>query len=116
MNKHRIDDYRFGQITINGKNYHQDVIILPDKIIDHWRRARGHQLQLEDLEVVIEEKPDILVIGRGTYSRMLVPEEINTTCLSHGIKVIALPSKQACERFNELSKEYRLAIAIHLTC
>jgi hypothetical protein len=116
MNNHRINDYRFGQVTIDGKRYHKDVIILPDRIIDGWWRERGHYLQVKDLDEIIKEEPEILVIGQGAYSRMQVSDEVHRFLAGREIELIALPSKEACEKYNELNQATRTAAAIHLTC
>ena len=45
-----IESYSFGKISINGKIYHSDVIIFPDRVYDSWWRKEGHILHLEDLK------------------------------------------------------------------
>ncbi|MBE0466287.1 MAG: hypothetical protein IBX71_03570 [Candidatus Desulforudis sp.] len=39
-----INDYRFGQIVIDGEKYTSDVIILPECIIASWWRQDGHSV------------------------------------------------------------------------
>jgi len=58
-----IDSYGFGHITINGKRYTNDVIVFSDRVKDNWWRKEGHQLQMEDIEAVVNEKPEVLVVG-----------------------------------------------------
>lgn len=116
MNIHQIENYKFGEITINGKKYHKDVIILPEYIVDNWRRDKGHSLQVSDLKAVFQEQPQVLVIGQGAYSRMLVPDEIYKKFELLGIEVISLPTAEACKKFNHISNEKTKAAALHLTC
>lgn len=116
MDGYQIDNYFFGQITIDGRTYHKDVIILPNRIIDRWWRERGHYLQLNDLNAVFDEELEVLVVGQGTFSRMQVAGEIFDICQNKGIELICLPSMEACDKYNALSKISLTAAAIHLTC
>jgi len=113
-----IENYRFGEITINGKKYRRDLIILPDKIIDNWWRKEGHNLCIDDLREVLEEDIDILIIGTGYYGFMKVPEKVVNKLKENGIDVIVKSTREACKVFNEMSssKDKKIAAAFHLTC
>ena len=39
-----IEQYRFGKMRINGKDYSSDLIIFFDTIETNWRRKKGHSL------------------------------------------------------------------------
>ncbi|HEY43812.1 MAG TPA: hypothetical protein G4O11_07505 [Anaerolineae bacterium] len=116
MVKPRIDAYRFGRIEINGQVYHRDVIILPDRVLPNWWRVEGHTLKYEDLQQALGCKPSVLVIGLGSYSRVHVPEDTRNEIEGAGIKLIALPTGEACETYNQLREEERVVAALHLTC
>jgi len=112
----KIEDYRFGEILIDGKTYTQDVKIT-DKVIPNWWRKEGHLLQLEDIKDIIDYKPEVLVIGNGAYSVMEVREDLIKLLKDKGIECIVLPTKVACEKFNQLINEGRkVAGCFHLTC
>ena len=66
----RIQDYRFGHVTVEGRELTRDVIVLPDRVVENWWRANGHELVWEDLEDVIDELPPRLVVGMGADRRM----------------------------------------------
>lgn len=116
MGIHHIENYQFGEVTIDGKRYHKDVIILPEQIIDNWRRGRGHYLQIKDLDAVLQERPQVLVIGQGAYSRMIVPNELLNELRGLGIELFSLPTREACEKFNQINPDKTTAAALHLTC
>ena len=59
----KIDSYRFGHIVIDGQVYSQDVIILSDRVIRDWWRGSGHILHPDDLLLVFEASPKVLVVG-----------------------------------------------------
>ncbi|MCP8310820.1 MAG: Mth938-like domain-containing protein [Candidatus Methylarchaceae archaeon HK01B] len=114
-----IDSYKFGVIVINGRAYTSDVIIFPEKVLDSWWRKEGHRLYVEDLKEVFkaESKPEVLVVGTGYSGFMKISEKVLDELRSRRIKMIAQPTKQACQTFNELFKSGRKVIAaFHLTC
>jgi hypothetical protein len=113
----KITNYRFGTIEIDGTPYRNDLIIASGKVIDNWWRKEGHKLQKEDIAAIIEEKPDVLVVGTGYFGRMTIPPETRHTLESHGIVLKAAKTGDAVEAFNKLQEECtRAAAAFHLTC
>ncbi len=112
----RIESYRFGRIRVDGKEYRADLIILPDRILDSWRRREGHNLCLEDLQEVLACHPEVLVIGQGKPGLMQVPAELAEELRRRGIEVSAAPTEQAVQEYNRLSESRRTAAALHLTC
>lgn len=111
-----IDDYQFGKITIAGKSYTKDLIILPARIIPAWWRKEGHLLHLEDLSGVLEAQPQLLVIGQGAHGQMRVASDVVQALAAAGIEWIALPTKIACQEYNKRAVNQRVAAALHLTC
>ncbi len=117
MSSRRISTYEFGRIAIDGTSYVSDVIIAPDRVIDSWWRKQGHRLQIDDLDDILQARPDLLVIGTGYYGRMQVPEETRQYLRDHGIEVREARTSEAVTVFNDLQKEYaRIVAALHLTC
>ena len=116
MNLPHIDTYRFGRITIDKETYTRDVIILPGRVIRGWWRRVGHNLQPADLEEVLVAAPAVLIVGQGTFRRMLVTDETLLVLEQAGIKLIALSTNDACEEYNQLRGRGNTAAALHLTC
>jgi len=113
----RITCYRFGHIEIDGHQHERDVLILPDRTIDGWRRKEGHYLSIDDLTAVIEAEPEKLVVGNGYYGRMIVPEQTRAELKARGIELHVADSRTAVTIFNDLQKHCaRLAAALHVTC
>lgn len=112
-----IESYRFGHLVLDGKSYDADLLILPERVVDHWWRIEGHRLSPADLEEVVQAKPEVLVIGTGAMGRMEVPPETLRYLEEHGIRALVELSAHACERFNALAAAgKRVAAALHLTC
>jgi hypothetical protein len=114
----KIESYSFGNIVIDGSTYTSDLIIFPDRgsIWDKWWRKEGHAIHEEDLNEVMEEPPEILIIGTGESGRLKVSETIKTYIESQGITLKIAKTKDACKLFNELSQKNRVIAALHLTC
>ena len=111
-----IESYSFGEIKINGKEYADDVIILPDRVRDGWWRKEGHKLSIEDLKEVIEAKPETLIVGTGYYGFMKVPNEVKEHLMSMKIQLIIEGTKEACKTYNRLVSTKNIVAAFHLTC
>ena len=112
-----ITAYKFGTIEIDGKPYTGDVIILPGRIITSWWRKEGHNLQIEDLDEVIKDKPEMLVIGQGAFGVMKISDEVPGFLKKNGIEMVHSNSEYACRIFNEYQAAgKRVAGAFHLTC
>src|SRR5208283_4652022 len=95
-----IEHYSFGKIIINENAYTKDVIILPERVVSPWWRKKGHLLQIEDLAEALKEKPEVLVIGKGYFGLMSVPDELVIQLGGYGIQVIAQNSSKAVNTFN----------------
>jgi hypothetical protein len=111
-----IDSYNFGQIVINGKKYTSDVIIFPDGVQGDWWRDESHELNLRDISGVIEENPEILLVGTGAPGMMRVLPEVEREAGARNIQLIVQPTAEACEIYNQLSPTQRVVAALHLTC
>ncbi len=111
-----LSGYAFGTLTVDGEEHREDLIVLPGRVVTPWWRRRGHRLQLVDLEDVLDELPEVLVVGTGHFGRMNVARDVEPTLRGHGVTLVALRSGAAVQRFTELSKDRVVALAIHLTC
>jgi hypothetical protein len=111
----RIQKYEFGSIVIDGKTYTSDVIVFPDRVRDRWWRKEGHRLDVDDLEEVLEFRPEVLVVGTGYSGLMEVPEETLRYLEMKNIEVHVAPTREAVRIFNGLEGR-RVVGAFHLTC
>ena len=113
-----IKQYRFGQIDIDDKAYNSDVIISGQEVINAaWWRQQGHSLAIDDLQQIIDYKPEILVIGTGYYGRLQIPAETKRYLSSLDIRLIDRKTSEAVAQFKQLQAECaRIIAALHLTC
>lgn len=110
-----IDSYSFGRITVGGREYSSDVIVFPDRVEPSWRRNRGHSLAREDLSLLLEFKPRVLIVGTGAYGAMKVPGETLGYLQGLGIEVVTEKTAAAVELYNAKADAGTVA-ALHLTC
>ena len=112
-----IDTFSFGSIVIDGKKYVSDLVIFPDgHVVDSWRRKSGHRLSRDDISMLIESEPDVIIAGTGV-SGLVIPDKALAKNLSQtGIDFIYAPNQKAIEHYNELISKKRIGACFHLTC
>ena len=111
-----IDSYTFGMVTIDGHTYTSDLKIFPDKVKPNWWREEGHKLHIADIEDIIAYSPEAIVIGTGASGAIAVDDEVREHIDALGIELIILPTKEAVQKHNSISKEKMTITCLHLTC
>jgi len=113
-----IQEYRFGKMVIEGEAYDKDLIIAGGKVIPNWWRNKGHNLQMSDIQNVVEQnKPDILVVGKGQFGMMTISDEVRQFLHKQGIELIDKKTGKAVQIYNKNIHEGRNVVgAFHLTC
>ena len=111
-----IEDYRFGKIKICGKTYRSDVIVYPDHVDANWWRKQGHSLAIDDIEEVIDAKPEVIVIGTGEPGMLQVEKKTMEYIKKQGIKTIIMPTKKAYLEYNRIANTKKVIACLHLTC
>lgn len=119
-----IEEYKFGSITINGKNYDHDVEVRWTGEVLKWWRKEGHVVDVDDVKRTINQNPDTIIIGTGESGLAKVPEETKTAVKSKGIELITDLTEQATKTFNIISEESeeeegeqkKVIGLFHLTC
>ena len=111
----KIDSYRFGQITVDGRSYGHDVV-LTSAGARPWVRAQSHSLLREEAEPFLESDPEVVIIGTGAMGVMEVSSEAISCLEAAGVEVVVTRTGRACDLFNELIGKKDLVAALHLTC
>ncbi len=113
----RIEKYSFGSITIDGRTYKADLIIYPDKVQENWWRKSGHTLHVDDIREILDEPPDVLIVGQGDSARMELDSRVKDVLNRLQVELFAAATGPACTKFNELSESGKKVVAaLHLTC
>jgi hypothetical protein len=111
-----IDGYKFGEIIIDGKKYTSDIIIFPDRVNSSWWRKDGHKLQTDDIQEILDAKPETLIVGTGKFGMMKLMQNMCELMKSLKIEIVALKTEEACKEYNLLKDLRRVVAALHLTC
>jgi hypothetical protein len=110
-----IDSYHFGSIKIDGKEYTHDVIVAGNKVKSWWRNT-SHEVTINDVEPILEEKPALVIFGTGESGVCRVFQETIEYLERQGIKNLVLKTPEAVEEFNRRISEKGVVGAFHLTC
>ena len=112
----KIEAYEFGRMVYGGTTYTSDLIIYPDRVDPSWWRLKGHLLQIDDLQDILNEEPGILIIGTGAVGIMKVPKELKKHLQAKNIELYVERTGKAVEVFNSADKSKKVIAAFHLTC
>jgi hypothetical protein len=113
-----IESTAFGVMTIDGRTYTSDLIIFPDgRVQDGWWRKRGHLLSVDDILVLVDTAPKVIVTGTGTSGRMRPESGLIPFLKKRDILMIAKPNPQAVETYNrKAASGIATGACFHLTC
>lgn len=112
----------FGKIKINNREFHDTIILPSGKILEREyekikeKYGTGHVIDDEEIELVLKEKPEIIVIGIGFDGKAELTEKAREKILKENIKLIELKTPKAVEKFLSLKDKKAVAGIFHSTC
>jgi len=110
----KIEKYSFGSITIDGKEYDNDLILSWDGEIQE--RIRSHEFKKSELYEILQKSPEIVIIGTGYSGMIRVDPEVEELAKSEGVRLIIKLTREAMKDFNKLSRSKKVVAMMHLTC
>ena len=106
----RFTGYGAGYLTVNGQRYERALIVTPDALHVAWPPASVASLSESDLKLLLDLKPEIVLLGTGT--QQCFP---NTTVLREfaraQIGLETMDSAAACRTYNIIADEGRNVLA-----
>ena len=112
-----ITEFSFGKIVVKGETYCDDIKIVNGQVISGWWRKSGHRVDIHDVADILESRPDILVIGKGSPGLMKSTASLRDYLSAHNVELIEKRTAKAIEVFNKLFQEGRkVAAGFHITC
>jgi hypothetical protein len=119
-----IEEYKFGQIIIDGTTYNTDIQTDWNGEVSNWRRKDGHLIMIEDIKPAVEKNPESIVIGTGQDGMAKLPEETKIFIQENDIKLLVDKTEEAVKTFNilkedsfeEEGKQEKVIGLFHLTC
>ena len=104
------DDY----VEINGQRRRENLVVLPDRIID-WPARSFDALTREDFAFLQSMRAEILLLGTGARQRFPHPALTEPLARS-GIGLEVMDVRAACRTYNILvAEERKVAAALLLT-
>ena len=113
-------EVEFGKIKVDGKEFHDPIILPSGKTIEREyekikeKYGTSHVIDEEEIEILIKEKPEIIVIGTGFDGMAKLTEEAKKKISEKGIKLIEEKTPDAIETFSSLKN--KKAGIFHSTC
>jgi hypothetical protein len=75
------------------------------QVVSDWWRKSGHRVDVEDIADILESRPDIVVIGKGSPGLMKTSTHLRESLAANNIVLIEKKTSKAIEVFNKLSQE-----------
>lgn len=110
----RIEEVAFSKLVCNGKVYRAPLLIFPDRVDGRWWRQDGTAFSPEDFDRVIENKPEVVVLGIGFTAKVRVPDETIERFKAEKIECIVRDTSEAAEIFNSMVGNRKVVGAFHL--
>jgi len=113
--RHRITSYSASTVTVNDSIYRQSLIMTANTMHCPWPVTSLQQLSPENLALIFESKPVVVLLGTGEHQ--LFPEpQIFALFGQQGIGLEVMDNGALCRTFNILVAEDRdVTAAIILT-
>lgn len=112
-----INSTEFGSITINSKKYNNDVIISYKDVVKEGRTQSRHLISKRELNFLLENDPDIIVIGNGQEGCLQVSPDVLNLAKQKNIEIINAATPEAVKKFNQLYASGRKVVGyMHVTC
>ena len=105
-----IRSYAAGEVRIGDATIRTSCLVQVDRLITDWRPQTITELSLADLDVVLEMKPELIVIGSGPRQQFPEPEILGAV-LSRGVGCEVMDTGAACRTYNILASEGRTVVA-----
>ena len=111
----RVDSFSFNNITIDGKKYTEDDIIV------YWdgevlERPKSHKFTKDNFHNLLMKEPEIIVVGIGTAGLVKINSSVKDIAKEEGIELIIKSTPEAVKEFNNLVKTKKVIGSFHLTC
>ena len=99
-----------GRIRIGNDVVHNNVLLTAGREIRDWSIEDIEQLGESDLQAILEEAPEMIVVGTG-WKSVFPPRELVFALARRGIGFETMDTPAACRTFNILINEGRRAAA-----
>lgn len=90
--------------------YPSSIIVSAERVIPDWPVNSLESMTEQNLEKVLEQKPEVVLIGTGSRQKFLSPQQM-MYFYSRNVGVEVMTTEAACRTFNVLVSEARNVVA-----
>jgi len=110
----------FGEVEVEGERYDHDVVIDAGTVTKRKKGAsKSFREEYGHTPLSAQENipwgGDELVVGTGVYGSLPIMPAVEDEAKRRGVKLIALPTGDACEYLSSLKRKHAYAV-LHVTC
>jgi hypothetical protein len=117
----KIQDTRFGSITVREQAYPHDVLIrLNGKVKKRKKKlskaiyGTSHVISLDEAQHIYEPGSERLIVGTGQFGMVKLSDQADEFFKTKNCQVDLLPTPQALEAWNQA--EGAIIAVFHVTC
>ena len=99
-----------GYIEINKQRYTQNLIVMPQALMQDWQVTSFDELVNEHFTQIAELKPEVVLLGTGATHLFLHPRH-HQLLTENGIALECMTTAAACRTYNILMSEGRAVAA-----
>ena len=99
-----------GYVAINGEEYHQTVVVLPEEVRTDWTAKDFASLTPAHFEYFLELRPEVLLLGTGAKQQFAHPD-LYRALIQTGTGIEFMDTPAACRTYNILVAEDRKVVA-----
>lgn len=95
-----------GVVRLRDREYRHSLIVTRTAVLDSWRPAPVERLAIGDFGWLLDQSPEVVLLGTGARQRM-PPPELYAALAARRIGLEAMDNRAACRTFNLLLSEFR---------
>lgn len=105
-----ISNYGRGVLSINGQDFHKNILITQTRVVEDWFSGDLAELTLAHFEPLFDkvekEQPEIVVLGSG-HSHVFPDFSLMAELRLRGVALEVMNTRAACRTYSVLVNEYR---------
>ena len=98
-------NYGGGSLSVNDVDHHNSLLIFPD-LLREWPVTDTQALRIEDFDIFIERRPDIIILGTGA-TQQFPSIDLRRELAQQQIQLDVMDTAAACRTYNLLVSEDR---------
>ena len=102
--------YGEGYVMVNRERHERNLVVLRDQLVTGWEPAGFDDLTAEHFALLVELKPEIVLLGTGARLRFPRPE-LTLALIEARIGLEVMDIRAACRTYNFLAAEERRVAA-----